>query len=260
MTQSRMKTSEEGLPRRRGGVVLLAALTVTGLAAGVLVPGGGASSRAKQVPSHSKATTHVAVAATEYAFTLSKHRVPIGTVIFTVTNKGRVSHNFKIGGKRTPLLPPGRSATLRVTFLKSGRYPYLSTLPGQAAAGMKGVLSVGPTPGATTPTTTATPTTTTALPSTTVGAANTTVTVDLFDTNGPPHIVLSQLTIPSGTVTFVIRNKCQFQCSFHLEGIKAGRILEPGESETWTVSLPPGTYGYHCDVDPGMKGSFTVTG
>jgi plastocyanin len=202
----------------------------------------------------------VTVAATEYKFVLSKHRVPIGTVIFTVTNKGKLSHNFKIGGKRTPLLLPGRSATLRVTFSKSGRYPYLSTLPGQAAAGMKGVLSVGPTAVATTTTPTATPTTTTAPPSTTVGAANTTVTVDLFDTNGPPHIVLSQLTMPSGTVTFVIRNRCQGPCSFDLEGVKAGTILNPGQSETWTVTLPPGTYRYHCDVDPdGMKGSFTVT-
>jgi plastocyanin len=234
---------------RRRCVVLLAAL-MAGLAAGILVPGGGASS---------EVTTRVTVGATEYTFTLSKHRVPIGTVIFTVTNKGKVSHNFKIGGKRSPLLLPGRSATLRVTFSKSGRYAYLSTLPGQAAAGMKGVLTVGPTAGATTTTPTATPTTTTVPPSTTVGAASTTVTVDLFDTNGPPHIVLSQLTMQSGAVTFVIRNRCVGPCSFDLEGIKAGAILNPGESETWTVALPPGTYRYHCDVDPDMKGSFTVT-
>ena len=45
-----------------------------------------------------------------------------------------------------------------------------------------------------------------------------------------------------------------------VEGVKAGAILTPGQSETWTVALAPGTYRYHCDIDPsGMKGSFTVT-
>jgi len=105
------------------------------------------------------------------------------------------------------------------------------------------------------------PTTTTTLPSsTTVGTATTTVLVGLFDTAGPPHFVLSQSTLPSGTVTFVITNSCQAGCSFDLEGVKAGAILTlPGQSETWTVTLAPGTYRYHCDVDPDMKGSLTVT-
>jgi plastocyanin len=94
-----------------------------------------------------------------------------------------------------------------------------------------------------------------------VGAANTTVTVALFDSG----IVLSQTTIPSGMVTFVITNKCMFSCSFDLLGVKAGAILQnntgqPETSETWTVALAPGIYRYHCDIDPGgMKGSFTVT-
>ena len=61
-------------------------------------------------------------------------------------------------------------------------------------------------------------------------------------------------------VTFVITSKCIGSCSFDLEGIKAGRTLNPAESETWTVALPPGTYRYHCDVAPTlMKGTFTVT-
>src|SRR5437773_1070974 len=194
-TRTRLIASEAGLPLRRGGrVILLAVLAGAGLAAGVLVPGGGASPKASHSPSHSTATARVTVAATEYKFTLSRHRVPVGTVIFTVTNKGRISHDFKIGGKRTPLLLPGRSATLRVTFSKSGSYPYLSTVSGQAAAGMKGVFSVGPAAVATTPVTT-----TTTLPSsTTVGTATTTVLVGLFDTLGPPHFVLSQSTFPSG--------------------------------------------------------------
>lgn len=95
-----------------------------------------------------------------------------------------------------------------------------------------------------------------------VGTANTTVAVGLFDaSNGQGWIVLSQTTIPSGMVTFVITNNCFGSCSFDLVGVKAGAILkERGQSETWTVALAPGVYRYHCDVDPGgMKGTFTVT-
>ena len=200
------------------------------------------------------------VVATDSKFTLSKRSVPAGAVIFTVTNKGKVSHDFKIAGKKTPLLSPGRSATLRVTFSKTGRYPYLSTVSGQASHGMKGVFSVvaavAPTP---------TPTTTPpyAPPTGPVGTANTTVTVSLFGGEQflSAWIALSQTTIPSGMVTFVITNDCTGRCSFDLQGIKAGAILtNKGQSETWTVPLAPGIYRYHSDIDPSrMKGSFTVT-
>ncbi len=234
--------------RRGGSVVLLAALAVAGLTAGIFVPGGGTSS----TPSH--ATSRVTVAATEFKCTLSKRSVPTGTVIFIVTNKGKISHGFKIAGKKTPLLSSGHSATLRVTFSKKGRYPYRSTVSGQASHGMKGVFSVvAPTP---TPTTTTTAATTTG----TVGTANTTITVEIFDSG----FVLTPTTAPSGMVTFVITNKCEILpniCSFNLEGIKAGAHLNPGQSETWTVALPAGIYHYHCDLAiPGyMFGEFTVT-
>ena len=237
---------------RGGSVLLVPALVVAGLA-GIFVAGGGASSKAA-------ATTRVTVVATDFKFTLSKRSVPTGAVIFTVTNKGKVSHDFKIAGKKTPLLAPGRSATLRVTFSKTGRYPYLSTVSGQAPHGMKGVFSVVAAV-APTPTTTTTPPY--APPTGPVGTANTTVTVGLFGGEQflPAWIALSQTTIPSGMVTFVITNNCTVRCSFDLEGIKAGAILDKrGQSETWTVALAPGIYRYHSDLDPsGMKGSFTVT-
>jgi uncharacterized cupredoxin-like copper-binding protein len=184
---------------------------------------------------------------------LSKRSAPTGTVIFTVTNEGKASHDFKIAGKKTPLLTPRRSGTLRVTFSKEGRYPYLSTVSGQASAGMKGtfVVVAGPIPPVAPPPTTTTPPT--------VGTANTTVTVDMFDSSLPGFFKLSQQTIPSGMVTFVITNKCAYECSFDLEGIKAGAILDPGQSETWTVALAPGFYRFHCDVSPPMAGALTVT-
>jgi plastocyanin len=250
--------------RRVVPVGLLAGLAVAGLAAVVAAPGG-AGINASHAASHAVATTRVTVTARDSGFTLSRRSAPIGTVIFAVTNKGKISHDFKIAGKKTPLLSPGRSATLRVTFSKKGRYPYRSTVSGQASAGMKGVFSVAaavvPTPTPPTPTPpTPTPPPPYVPPTGPVGNANTTVTVGLFDANRP-EITLSQNTIPSGNVMFAITNHCVIdKCSFDLVGVKAGALLDKDQSETWTVALAPGTYLYHCDVDPDhMKGAFTVT-
>src|SRR5258705_3674973 len=85
--------------------------------------------------------TAVTVTATEFHFKLSKTSVPHGSVTFTVVNKGHVGHDFKIGGKKTALIGAGKSAKLTVT-LKKGKAAYLCTVPGHAAAGMKGTLTV----------------------------------------------------------------------------------------------------------------------
>lgn len=236
----------------RASAMLLGALIVVGSAAGVLVAGGEASSDASHATSRSKATTRVAVIATDSKFKLSKHSAPTGKVVFTVTNKGEVSHDFKIAGHKTPLIKPGHAASVRVTFSKAGRYPYISTVRGQASAGMKGtfVVVAAPTPPVAPPP---------PPPPPVVGSANTTVTVGMFD-DPTPHFELSQSTMPSGNVTFVITSQCGIGCSFDLENVKAGAILGIGKSETWTVALAPGMYRYHCDVDPtNMRGSITVT-
>jgi uncharacterized cupredoxin-like copper-binding protein len=77
----------------------------------------------------------------ELKFTVSKKTVTKGKVTFKVTNKGALEHDFKIGGKVTPKLAPGKTVSLTVT-LKKGKAPYLCTVPGHAAAGMKGVITV----------------------------------------------------------------------------------------------------------------------
>ena len=63
-------------------------------------------------------------------------------VTFKVTNKGALPHDFKINGHKTKLLSPGQSQTLRITFKKKGSYPYLCTVTGHAAAGMKGIFKI----------------------------------------------------------------------------------------------------------------------
>lgn len=88
------------------------------------------------------APTKVKVTMTDYAFALSRKTVKRGTVVFSVVNNGEVVHDFKVARKKTPIYETGQSGVLRVVFKKTGRYPYLCTVPGHSDFGMKGVLKV----------------------------------------------------------------------------------------------------------------------
>ncbi len=89
--------------------------------------------------------TNVAVTAgkpSEFKFTLAPKTVKKGVVTFKVSNKGALAHDFKIAGKKTKSIAKGKTATLKITFAKAGKFAYLCTLPSHAAAGMKGTLVV----------------------------------------------------------------------------------------------------------------------
>jgi len=88
-----------------------------------------------------QSATTVTVTMKEFKFVLSKRAVPHGTVVFKLVNRGALAHDFKIGGKKSPLIGKGKTGTLRVT-LRAGSQRYLCTVPGHAAAGMKGTLRV----------------------------------------------------------------------------------------------------------------------
>jgi uncharacterized cupredoxin-like copper-binding protein len=88
-------------------------------------------------------TTPVQVKGGEFFFKLSTRSIARpGTVTFTFKNVGHVAHDFKIDGKKTPTIQPGQTARLVVTFKKTGKYPYLCTVLGHAAAGMRGLFAV----------------------------------------------------------------------------------------------------------------------
>jgi uncharacterized cupredoxin-like copper-binding protein len=122
-------------------MVVLAATTAAIAAAGT-------SAYAAVRPAHTQAVhaktllATVNVTASEFKFVLSKKSAGRGLVIFKVKNAGKLQHDFKINGRKTKLLSPGQSDTLRVTFLRKGAYPYTCTVPGHAAAGMKGVFKI----------------------------------------------------------------------------------------------------------------------
>jgi uncharacterized cupredoxin-like copper-binding protein len=109
-------------------ITLVAALAVAATVFAVVAYGG--STRAT--------ATSVKVGAKEFKFTLSRKSAPHGKVTFKVTNKGHIKHDFKIAGKKTKMLSPGKSASLTVTLAKGKKYKYICTVPGHAAAGMKG--------------------------------------------------------------------------------------------------------------------------
>jgi uncharacterized cupredoxin-like copper-binding protein len=109
-------------------VSLLAAAAVVAATLFVVVPFAGATSTA----------TTVKVTAKEYKFVLSRKTALHGKVIFKVVNKGKFKHDFKIAGKKTPMLGSGKSASLTVRLTKGKTYTYICTVPGHAQLGMKG--------------------------------------------------------------------------------------------------------------------------
>ena len=83
--------------------------------------------------------TTIQVKGGEFFFRLStKSIAKPGKVTFVFKNVGHVRHDFKIDGRSRPD-STGKTAKLVVTFKKKGKYPFLCTMPGHAAAGMKGV-------------------------------------------------------------------------------------------------------------------------
>src|SRR5262245_44446263 len=99
--------------------------------------------RAPAMQRAAAASTTVNVQGGEFFFKLSKKSTAKpGKVTFVFKNVGHLLHDFHISGKQTPLIQPGKTAKLVVTFKKKGKYPYLCTVPGHAAAGMKGTLTV----------------------------------------------------------------------------------------------------------------------
>src|SRR5262249_2302830 len=97
---------------------------------------------AVRAPQKAALLANVKVTAKDLSFTLSTKSAKRGVVVFKVTNAGALQHDFSIKGRTTKMLSHGQSATLRITFLKKGSYPYKCTVPGHAAAGMKGVFVI----------------------------------------------------------------------------------------------------------------------
>ena len=158
-----------------GSVLALAGLAVSGIGSDVLAVGAASST-----------VTVTAGKPSEYVFRVVPAKgikwgrtAPDNTVVFKVKNAGKVAHSFKVcatpgrvtrttcKGTTTPVLRPGMSATLKVKLASAGTFAYLSGVPGQAAKGMKGLITVVAVPATTTKVTTTVKTTTQATTSVT---------------------------------------------------------------------------------------------
>jgi uncharacterized cupredoxin-like copper-binding protein len=156
-TETREAGVHRGARLRRGAVVTITSVVVgeeamRRMIVGAVVIAGvalfGATAQAGRQPVVAKAPQtsalikRVNVTAKEFKFTLSAKSAKRGVVIFKVTNAGALQHDFQIKGRKTRLLSHGQSATLRVSFVRKGSYPYTCTVAGHAAAGMKGVFTI----------------------------------------------------------------------------------------------------------------------
>ncbi len=126
-----------------GSIALLAALPAF------------AASSAKGNAKLLKTVTVKIMSKNEFHFTLSASKVGRGIVTFKITNDGVLPHDFEIcnsnkggtsntcAGKKTALISgQGGTGKLVKTFVLKGKYEYLCTVPGHAAQGMKGIITV----------------------------------------------------------------------------------------------------------------------
>jgi hypothetical protein len=173
------------------------------------------------------ATKPIAVTITESKLSVSSRAVNVGAAVFRVANKGKRAHRFTLGGKSTPLIGAGRSATLRVAIPNKGPYVYYSVAPGRAPT-FKGALSV--------------------IDPCTKPVAST-VSVEMREA----PMTFSRTTVPCGTVTFTVTNAGTVGHRFDLfqtnppRTLLHGALLEPGK--TATVSVPllvKGQVNYLC--------------
>jgi uncharacterized cupredoxin-like copper-binding protein len=76
------------------------------------------------------------------AFTFGKATATAGKVTFSMPNQAPIQHDIALQGDgKGPVVGTGGTSTFTAT-VKPGTYEFLCTVPGHAAAGMKGTLTV----------------------------------------------------------------------------------------------------------------------
>ena len=251
---------------QRGMAVGILAAAIVGMAIWAL-PATAKSTK----PSSAKVTTVLVTLGKPSEFKITLNRVsnlPVGKIIFKVTNKGAIAHDFRVCtkaltakavlantcvGPKTKSLAKGQTATLTVT-LKKGQFQFLCTLSGHAKNGMKGLMAVGgdvvlpddkkkPDPD---DPTCLTPTAT----SLNVGMG------EMFFTGVPA-------TIRCGPIQINATNEGMEDHNITFAGSPPGGIVPGGGHTSQTITLNPGSFAYQCDVGihagQGMAGLIAVT-
>ena len=122
-------------------VLVLAALALTGL--GACSSGGSAKPCPSKVDTKTATGGAITVCGSEIKYDVSNIKATPGPLKVTFRNGGSTYHTLKIQGTALDLKAnPGKSQTATVTLSK-GTYAFECTVPGHAAAGMKGKIVVG---------------------------------------------------------------------------------------------------------------------
>ncbi len=127
--------------------ISLALVTLVAALAFAACGGGGSSSSNAKCPpkTDTRAAVNgaITVCASEFSFGVKTITAPAGPLAVTVINNGSIGHTFTIEGQNLNLVVSshGDSKTGTVTLPK-GTYTFECTVPGHAAAGMKGTLVV----------------------------------------------------------------------------------------------------------------------
>jgi hypothetical protein len=94
-------------------------------------------------PSHTDEVRNTELSRARRASSSSSSRRPPflrGPVTFSVTNKGKIPHDFKIAGKKTPAPEAGQERRAH-GHAQESKNAYVCGVPGHAALGMKGTLT-----------------------------------------------------------------------------------------------------------------------
>jgi nitrite reductase (NO-forming) len=132
------------MKRRRSIMLLVAVLALTGLAAcGSSSSGGSGKKCPSKVDTKTAVGGAITVCASDIKFDVVTIKAKPGPLKVTLENDGAIYHTLKIPDADVELKTnAGKTATATVTLSK-GTHSFDCTVPGHAAAGMKGKIEVG---------------------------------------------------------------------------------------------------------------------
>jgi uncharacterized cupredoxin-like copper-binding protein len=196
------------------------------------------------------AATSVDVEMVEMAFEPSEFTIGANTdVTINLTNNGDLPHTFTVEGEEgadSGTIDSGQSGTL-VLNLAPGTYDFICAIPGHKESGMVGKLTVvEPADSA----------------ESTDGSSAVSaepVALDMVELAFKPDA----FEIPANTdVTINLTNSGNLPHNFSIPTEDVSVDLAAGESTTFVLNLPAGTYDFDCAVpghkDAGMVGKLTV--
>ena len=151
-------------------------------------------------PALSAASPSVSVTIRGSGLTVSRSTVPVGSVVFVVTNEGTAPQRLGVKGEMTAPISHGGRAILRVRFTRAGSYRV--TASGLRTGRTLTVIAPTPSPSPAPQR----PSSTGGSPQPCTNPTSSTVTVTMTDAFGPAGYSFSPASVPCGMVTFVLNN------------------------------------------------------